>query len=75
MASTCSRESASCITGVTNNLQRRLMEHRAQPGSGFSARYKLRQLVYFETFGDIRAAIEKEKQIEGLAACEEDCPG
>jgi len=43
--------------GVTNNLERRIEEHRAGIIVGFSSRYAVRELVYFEVFGDIRAAI------------------
>jgi putative endonuclease len=52
-------------TGVTNNLTRRTAEHREARTSGFSARYSTRYLVYFELFGNIRAAIAREKQIKG----------
>jgi putative endonuclease len=52
-------------TGVTNDLVRRMCEHRQKRGSGFSAKYNTRQLVYFEVFGDVRAAISREKQIKG----------
>ncbi len=52
-------------TGVTNNLQRRAWEHRQKLVPGFSQRYNVCELVYFEVFGDIRAAIMREKQIKG----------
>jgi putative endonuclease len=52
-------------TGVTNNLERRLLEHREGSVSGFAKRYKIHRLVYYESFGDIRAAIAREKQIKG----------
>ena len=53
-------------TGVTSNLIRRVWEHRenADPKS-FTAKYDVHKLVYFENTGDIRAAIEREKQIKG----------
>ena len=52
--------------GVTNDLQRRLGEHkeRINPKS-FTARYKCNKLVYFEEFSDIESAIRREKQIKG----------
>ena len=56
-----------CIyTGVTNDLVRRLYEHRqkADPKS-FTARYKIHKLVYYEETPDKLAAIEREKQIKG----------
>jgi len=53
-------------TGVTNNLGRRLEEHRIhRDGASFAARYKCTRLVYFETTANITAAIEREKQIKG----------
>jgi putative endonuclease len=51
-------------TGVTNNLQRRVLEHKSGKGSVFTAKYHLTKLVYFETSSDISAAISREKQIK-----------
>ncbi len=51
--------------GVTNDLQRRLYEHRHQMADGFTERYNVHKLVYFEQTGDIRAAIAREKQLKG----------
>lgn len=50
--------------GVTNNLARRIDEHRRKEGSEFAAKYNLTHLVYFETFPDIREAIAREKQLK-----------
>jgi len=52
-------------TGVTNDLERRVFEHRNGLAPGFTKRYRIHRLVYYETFGDIRAAIAREKQIKG----------
>ena len=52
-------------TGVTNNLERRLYEHRSHLVDGFTKRYNLNKLVYFETTSDVDSAIEREKQIKG----------
>jgi putative endonuclease len=52
-------------TGVTNDIERRVVQHREARLPSFSARYKTRNLVYMEIFGDIRAAIMREKQIKG----------
>jgi putative endonuclease len=51
-------------TGVTNNLQRRVLEHRAGKGSSFTKRYNLIKLVYFECGDEVATAIFKEKQIK-----------
>ncbi len=53
-------------TGVTNDLARRVSEHQQRRMPGFSARYNVKELVYFEPFGDIRAAITREKKIKRL---------
>ena len=52
-------------TGVTNNLKRRIFEHKEKLVEGFAKRYNLTKLVYFEEFSDIINAIEREKQIKG----------
>jgi putative endonuclease len=51
--------------GVTDDLLRRVMEHKQMRVPGFTARYRVTELVYFEAFGDIRIAIAREKQIKG----------
>ena len=51
--------------GVTGDLLRRVMEHKEMRVPGFTARYRVTELVYFEAFGDIRIAIAREKQIKG----------
>ncbi len=52
-------------TGVTNDLERRLEEHRSADNRGFTARYNVHKLVYYETFDDVVEAIAREKQIKG----------
>ena len=52
--------------GVSNNLVRRVWEHKNGIGSEFTTRYKIDTLVYFEQFDDIRTAIHREKQLKGL---------
>jgi len=52
-------------TGMTNNLQRRLYEHRNKQVKGFTNKYNVDQLVYFEETTDVEAAITREKQIKG----------
>ena len=51
--------------GVTNNLERRLYEHRNELADSFTKRYHVHKLVYFETTTDIRTAIAREKQLKG----------
>ena len=50
--------------GVTGDLVRRVYEHREKLVDGFTRRYGVSRLVYFEPFGDIRAAIQREKQLK-----------
>jgi putative endonuclease len=50
---------------VTNNLMRRVREHKSGGGSHFSAKYKLDRLAYFERFEDVHRAIGREKEIKG----------
>jgi putative endonuclease len=52
-------------TGVTNNLERRVLEHKRKLVPGFTSKYNLSRLVHFETFGNARDAIRREKQIKG----------
>ncbi len=51
--------------GVTNDLERRVLEHKRKLISGFTARYDIDRLIYFQEFGDIKQAIESEKKIKG----------
>ena len=57
--------SRNLYTGVTNNLERRMVEHRQGLVPGFTTRYRIFRLVHFEVFGDIRYAIAREKEIKG----------
>jgi len=51
--------------GVTGNLLRRVREHKEMRIPGFTARYRVTELVYFEAFGDVRMAIAREKELKG----------
>ena len=51
--------------GMTNNLERRLYEHKNELADSFTKRYHVHKLVYFEVTTDVRAAIEREKQLKG----------
>lgn len=57
--------SKTLYTGITNNLPNRLFQHRNGWGE-FTSRYKLDTLVYYERFGDVRSAIDREKQIKAM---------
>jgi putative endonuclease len=48
--------------GVTNDLKRRIFEHKNHLVDGFTKRYRIDKLVYFETCGEINSAISREKQ-------------
>ena len=50
--------------GVTNNLQRRLYEHRNGVFEGFTKQYNVHKLVYYEMTGDVRSALAREKQLK-----------
>ena len=52
-------------TGVTNNLRRRVLEHRSGNGGVFTRKYKVTKLVFFDCGDDIRGALAREKQIKG----------
>lgn len=52
-------------TGVTSNLQKRVYEHKEKLVEGFSKKYNINKLVYYEVYDNIQGAIEREKQIKG----------
>ena len=52
-------------TGVTNDLQRRVSEHREKLVGGFTKKYNVNKLVYYEETESIEAALNREKQIKG----------
>lgn len=52
--------------GVTNNLVRRIYEHKNKFVDGFTNKYKINKLVYFETATDVNSAILREKQLKGI---------
>jgi putative endonuclease len=54
-------------TGVTNDLIRRCYEHKTGLNEGFTKKYNVHKLVYFEIFNFIELAISREKQIKGLS--------
>ena len=52
-------------TGVTNNLERRVFERKTKEKEGFTQRYHIGRLVYYDTFRNVREAIAREKEIKG----------
>jgi len=58
--------SRTLYTGVTNNLERRIFEHKQGQLGSFTARYNVNRLVYFEEFGDINQAITREKEVKRM---------
>jgi putative endonuclease len=60
-----SNHSRTLYTGVTNDLFRRVTEHKGKLIPGFTRKYNVTKLVYFEETNDIREAITREKQIKG----------
>ena len=58
-------KSRTLYTGVTNNLMRRVDEHKKKLVKGFTSKYNIQFLVYYEATADIQTAIVREKQIKG----------
>ena len=54
-------------TGMTNNLERRCVEHKKKLIKGFTQKYNVDKLVYFESFSDVEESIHREKQIKGYS--------
>ena len=59
-----SNNSKTLYIGVSNNLQRRIYEHKHKLIDGFTKKYNLNKLVYFEMFNNINDAIKREKQLK-----------
>jgi putative endonuclease len=59
-----SRPGGSLYVGVTNDLVRRVYEHKTGAVPGFTTRYRIHRLVYFESYPDVRDAIQREKNIK-----------
>ena len=57
--------SRTLYVGVTNDIGRRISEHRMHTSPGFTTRYRVERLVYVEATEDVGAAIAREKQIKG----------
>jgi len=59
------RNNTVLYTGITSDLKRRIYEHKEKLAEGFTKRYNLTKLVYYEVFQDSLNAIQREKQIKG----------
>src|SRR5215471_5459676 len=59
-----SRKNGTLYIGVTNDLARRVTEHRESVAEGFTKKYDVKMLVYFERFGDVSAAIHRETRLK-----------
>ncbi|HJP18740.1 MAG TPA: GIY-YIG nuclease family protein [Nitrospinota bacterium] len=59
-------KSKTLYAGFTNNLIRRVDEHKQKKKQGFTRKYNINKLVYYEVTSDVNAAISREKQIKGL---------
>lgn len=59
-------------TGVTNNLKRRIYEHKNGLVDGFTKKYNVHKLVYFDYTTDVHSAISREKQIKGWTRAKKD---
>ena len=57
--------SRTLYVGVTNSLERRVLEHKSNENMSFSSKYHTSKLVHFETFSEINRAIAREKEIKG----------
>ena len=56
--------SRTLYVGVTNDLEKRLHQHRSKLGSGFTSKYNVNWLVYYEETSDVGSALAREKQIK-----------
>ena len=57
-----SKRNGTLYIGVTNNIERRVLEHKYEMNNGFTKKYNIKQLVYYEEFNDIKDAISREKR-------------
>ena len=61
---TASKRNGTLYIGVTSNLKKRVYEHKEGLVEGFTKKYNVDKLVYFETTNDINSAIQREKQLK-----------
>ena len=58
-------KSGTLYTGMTNNIRRRVMQHKDKHVAGFTKQYNITRLIYYKCFTDVHAAIAREKRIKG----------
>ncbi|PZP54769.1 MAG: hypothetical protein DI586_08930 [Micavibrio aeruginosavorus] len=58
------KKNGTLYIGVTNNLMRRAYEHKEEVNNGFTEKYKIKILVYYEVYDDIENAIHREKRLK-----------
>jgi putative endonuclease len=58
-------KSKTLYVGITNNIKKRVYEHKNKLVPGFTKKYNITRLIYFETFADVYSAIAREKTIKG----------
>ena len=58
-------KSGTLYVGMTDNIKKRVYDHKNKLVEGFTKKYNINKLIYFETFGDIYSAIAREKTIKG----------
>jgi putative endonuclease len=66
-------DSGTLYIGVTDDLHKRVWEHKNKIHEGFTSQREIHRLLYWEEFIDIRNAIAREKQLKGVDSQEEDC--
>ena len=62
-----SKNNTVLYTGVTNDIKRRVFEHKSELFGGFTKRYQVHKLIYYELFDFVDLAIAREKQIKGYS--------
>ena len=60
----CNKNNTTIYTGITSDLKRRIWEHKNKTTKGFSSKYNLYKLLYYEIYNDPENAIIREKQIK-----------
>ena len=59
------KKNGTLYTGITSDLKKRLYQHKNKIYEGFTSKYDVTKLGYYEVYNDIKVAIEREKQIKG----------